>query len=93
MGWPGEWLVFKAQPGDKWLQEVDNWPFGATLATAMDHPEGYVVYVYVYVTEFFNISESLMHLFVNLSFVVNLWKTFELGIPSCANKRIMFSQK
>ena len=36
--------------------------------------------------------EILMHLFVNCSYVVNLWKSLELWILSCTNKIIIFTQ-
>ena len=36
--------------------------------------------------------ETLMHRFVNCSYVVNLWKSLELWILSCTNKRIIFTQ-
>ena len=38
-------------------------------------------------------SETLMHLFVYCTHIVNLWKSLELWIYSCTNKRITFSPK
>ena len=37
--------------------------------------------------------ETLMHLFVYCTHIVNLWKSLELWIYSCTNKRITFSPK